>query len=246
MIIYLTSDPGTVYKEDCEDKGLGLNKDNGFVDSLKKYWKDNSKVLIFASDPFDEKMNKENVAFVKQAWPYSGLTISKVDICDDKHRELVDKINEYDFILLSGGHVPTEHKFFKELNLREKLASFNGILMGISAGTMIQASNVYSLPELEGESLDPNYKRFLDGLGFTRLNIIPHYQYLNTVILDGKKMIEEIALEDSYRKKFYGIVDGAYVLIKDRVSTLYGEGYLISEGKIELICKKDQSRVLEG
>lgn len=245
MIIYLTSDPGTVYKDDCEDRGLGLNMDNGFVDSLKQYWKENSKVLIFASDPYDEKMNNENVAFVKQAWPYSGLTVSKVDICDDKHRELVDNIQEYDFILLSGGHVPTEHKFFKELNLKEKLASFDGILMGISAGTMIQANTIYSIPELEGESIDPNYNRYLDGLGLTNINIIPHYQYLKNVILDGKKMIDEIALEDSYGHIYYGMVDGAYVLIKDGVSILYGEGYIIKDGEIKLICNKDKTIVLE-
>lgn len=245
MILYLTSDPGTVYKDDCEDKGLGLNKDNGFVDSLKKYWKEDARVLIFASDPYDKKMNDGNVAFVKQAWPYSGLSISKVDICDDKNRELVDKIHEYDFILLSGGHVPTEHKFYKELNLKEKLASFDGILMGISAGTMIQADTVYSIPELEGESIDPNYNRYLDGLGLTNINVIPHYQYLKTVVLDGKKMIDEIAIEDSYGHIYYGVVDGAYILIKDGISTLYGEGYIIKDGEIKLICNKDQNIVLE-
>lgn len=240
MITFLTSDPGTTY---IEGK-TGLNDDNRFLENLYKYLPKKVSVLIMSSDPYSKEMNDGNVEFMREELPKSGFEVEKVDICDDKHRELVNHMNEYDLVLLAGGHVPTENKFFKEISLKDRIHEYKGVVMGISAGTMNQAELVYAMPELEGESLDPNYERYITGLGLTHINIIPHYQWLKTVILDGKNMIEEIAVGDSYGRKFYGIVDGAYVLVEDGVHTLYGEGYLICDGEIKKICNKDKSIVL--
>jgi dipeptidase E len=190
-------------------------------------------------------MNDGNVKFVSEEFPKSGFTLQKVDICDDSHRHLVDNICDYDLVLLAGGHVPTESKFFGEINLLDKIKTYDGIVMGISAGTMNQAKVVYAMPELEGESLDPEYKRFIPGLALTHINIIPHFQWLRTVTLDGMNMIEDIAYGDSYGKEFYGVVDGAYVIIENGVHTLYGEGYLIKDGKCEKICNNGEKLVLE-
>ena len=53
----------------------------------------------------------------------------------------------YDVILLGGGHVPTQNKFFKEIRLREKIKDFDGIIIAISAGSMNSADIVYCQPE---------------------------------------------------------------------------------------------------
>ncbi|MDY3729923.1 MAG: Type 1 glutamine amidotransferase-like domain-containing protein, partial [Candidatus Choladocola sp.] len=226
MIVYLTSDPGTTYIEGQ----TGLNKDNSFIDSLKRDLNTHIKVLIISSDPTNTKMNMENVEFIRESFGISGFIVEAVDICDDNNRDLVNELNKYDLVVLSGGHVPTQSKFFNELDLYNKIRGYRGVLMGISAGTMNLAGNVYAMPELEGESIDSEYKRFIPGLGLTDINVIPHFQYLKTVTLDGSKMIDEIAIGDSYGNEFYGIVDGAYIIIKDGISSLYGEGYLLKDG----------------
>ena len=236
MIVYLTSDPGTTYIEGQ----TGLNKDNGFIEGLKENLGTNINVLIISSDPTNDKMNKENVEFIKESFGISGFIVDGVDICDDNNRELVNRLNKYDLVVLAGGHVPTESKFFKELDLYNKIREYKGVVMGISAGSMNLADIVYAMPELEGESLDRNYKRFIPGLGLTEINVIPHYQYLKNVKLDGVNMIEDIALGDSFKNKFYGVVDGAYILIKNGITKLYGEGYLLQDGKITKICDKGQ------
>ena len=41
-----------------------------------------------------------------------------------------------DLLILAGGHVPTQNRFFQDIALRERLAGFDGVVMGISAGTM--------------------------------------------------------------------------------------------------------------
>lgn len=233
-VVFLTSDPGTQYIENQE----GLNADNNFIENLKKYWKDNANVLLVSSDPYNDKMNEECRNFIKESFPLSGLSVENVDICNDSHRDLAKHLDNYDFILLAGGHVPTENKFFKEIELKKEIEKFDGIVLGISAGTMNCASTVYAMPELEGESIDPEYKRYISGLGLTDINIIPHYQYLKGVMLDGSNMIDDIACSDSMGKKFYGVVDGAYVMIENGEHTLYGEGYIIENGNIQKICSK--------
>lgn len=64
-------------------------------------------------------------------------------------------------------------KNFKVLDNRNgkeksELKTSNKIIIGFSAGSMNCSEEVYSQPELQGESLDPNYKRFLKGLGITK------------------------------------------------------------------------------
>ncbi len=68
------------------------------------------------------------------------------------------------------------------LKLKRKITE---VVLGISAGTMNSADIVYAQPELEGESIDSAYQRFLRGLDLTKCMIIPHYQDIKDQILDG-------------------------------------------------------------
>ena len=83
-----------------------------------------------------------------------------------------------DVIVLTGGHVPTQNNFLKQLRLRERLLNYNGIIVAWSAGSMNCADVVYAGPEFEGEAIDPLYERWISGLGITDINIFPHFQKL--------------------------------------------------------------------
>jgi len=111
-------------------------------------------------------------------------------------------IKDADLIFLCSGHLPTQNKFFNRINLKDKLKQTNAFIIGGSAGAMNMAENVYSIPELEGESIDPNFKRSLVGLGLTDINILPHYDAFTDVILNGKKFVEEIVLPDTYKERY--------------------------------------------
>lgn len=104
-------------------------------------------------------------------------------------------------LILAGGHVPTQNKFFERIRLKEHINNFDGILIGISAGTMNCAEVVYAQPELEGESIDKKYERFLSGLGITNFMILPHYQDIKDDILDGQHLFEDITYPDSYGRE---------------------------------------------
>lgn len=237
MIIFLTSNLGGQYNVGGQRVATSLNNENGLVNNLKLYWKKDSRVLLIGASPSAFDLNDSIKNILEQSFPMSDLSIEMFDVCDDRNENLVQKISEYDVAILSGGHVPTQNEFFQKIKLRDVLNRFDGILIGISAGTMNAAEIVYAQPELEGESVDPQYQRFLIGLGITNLMILPHYQDVKNDILDEKRVIEDITFPDSYGREFYALVDGSYVLIESDVRTLYGESYLIKDGTVKRICK---------
>lgn len=240
MIVYLVSSPGGQCKVNGQRIPTSLNMDNRFVAHLKQHWKENSKGLIVAASPEETAINDSIKSIFEQSFPMSDLSITGFDVCDYRNRELVKKLSEYDVVILAGGHVPTQNKFFHEIDLKQMLTHFDGILIGISAGSMNSADVVYAQPELEGESIDPEYQRFIPGLGLTHLMILPHYQDVKNDILDGKRVIEDITYPDSYGKQFYALVDGSYIFIENGVQTVYGESYLIKDGATRCICKLNE------
>ncbi|MBR2909838.1 MAG: MBL fold metallo-hydrolase [Clostridia bacterium] len=151
-------------------------------------------------------------------------------------------IKNADFIFLSGGHLPTQNAFFNKINLKNLLQNTEALICGGSAGSMNCADIVYCPPEIEGESLDKNFKRYLKGLGFTNINILPHFEDFENFVLDGKNYIEEIILPDTYKNKVLAIPDGSYIVIdeKQNKSFLYGEGYMLDCGKITKINNDGQ------
>lgn len=217
-----------------------LNNDNGFVDSLKSHWKADARVLLISAEPGNPERNDMIMDMLRESFLMSGLPIGGFWVCDERNEEIVRSLSSYDVVILSGGHVPTQNAFFHKLRLQERMKTFDGIVIGISAGTMNSAEIVYAQPELEGESTDKEYQRFLPGMGITTAMILPHYQAVREAVLDGKRLIEDITLPDSFGKTFYALVDGSYVLILDGKQILYGEGYLLADGTIRQICKKGE------
>lgn len=142
-------------------------------------------------------------------------------------------IREANTIILAGGHVPTQNTFFNEIDLKSELKNTNKVIIGISAGSMNCADEVYAQPDLEGESVSTNYKRFLKGLGITKSHILPHYNLIKDSYLDGKKLFEEITYLDSFGKEFIAINDGSYLYGNGTQEKIYGESYIISDGNVK-------------
>ena len=163
----------------------------------------------------------------------TGLSISCMDICDSRNgKEKAAALQSYDFVILGGGHVPTENAFFRSIGLPESFCGFDGIVMGISAGTMNCANIVYAQPEMPGEAADPDFDRFIPGLGLTEYNILPHYNAVKNDIIDGMRLIEDIAFGDSFGHTFYAITDGSYILQTEDRAEIRGEAYMIHDGEI--------------
>lgn len=217
---------------------------NGLLDRLKSIWIQNAKVLIICADPTDYEKNDSVCSCLKESFPMSGLSISYIDKCDDRNLNIVDNLENIDVLILTGGHVPTQNKFMKQLRLKERLLDYNGIVVAWSAGSMNCADIVYAGPEFEGEAVDSLYERWITGLGITNINIFPHFQSLKDEYLDGLRLIEDITFADSIGHEIIALNDGSYIMLDDEKTALYGEAYMIKDGHQTQICKNGESIIL--
>ncbi len=188
---------------------------------------------------------------MREIFERAGLAFDKYEVLDRRtQRYAMRMIRDANFIILCGGHVPTENMFFEEIHLRARLSRFDGVIMGISAGSMNAADLVYAPPELDGESLDPKYKVYLRGLGFTDVNILPHFEMIRESRLDGRLLIDDIVARHSYSHPVYCLNDGTYLLItnaekKEKKRTvLHGEAYRMKNGKLDLICHDGECKLI--
>ncbi len=237
MTVFLTSNPTG------EDRKFLLDK-NGWIEALTSRWKPDARCLLAASDPENVPMGEEMRDNLQAAFENSGLPVSAFDIWDGRcHDFSAETLGTYDVVVLGGGHVPTQNAFFRQIGLKESLQTAEpGIVIGISAGSMNAAEIVYSQPELPGESVDPDYQRFLPGLGLTNVNILPHYQAVKDEVLDGKRLFQDITYPDSMGHCFYAIPDGSYLLREGNAQAIFGEAWRISDAEISRFCEEGESR----
>ena len=180
MITFLTSS-FVEYQERSEYEPKPIVGSNCFIENLKRYWMNGVHFLIFSSNPADYAMGDHLKREMWDAFSLSGFDIEEMRVFDNRaigdspEASLREAIKWADVLLLAGGHAPSQNAFMKKCKMKKILQDksvFDGIIIGISSGSINAASEVYLIPELEGESLDPDFVRFTDGLGLTNINIV--------------------------------------------------------------------------
>ena len=230
MVLFVTSSP---YVNDA-DRAI-LSNDNEFIDRIRAVLPPCPRALFIAADPANREDTSRFAADTTGAFSEAGMPFQSYHILDGFNVEDAEAlIAGSDLILLSGGHVPTQNAFFQEIGLRGLMERFDGVVVGISAGSMNAAQTVYVQPELPGEST-PEFPRFLPGLGLTDVMLIPHFQAIREDVLDSRRLIEEITFADSFGHAFCALEDGSYLLIEDGRTTLCGAAWCISNGWLEKI-----------
>lgn len=236
MYIFLTSSP-------CipnADRAL-LNPVNEFVERMRAALPDHPDVLFVCSHPDSYELTDRFARDMYDAFGEADMPFGSYTVLDSRTEErAAELVRSSDFIILAGGHVPTQNAYLQKINLRGLMMDYQGVVMGISAGSMNAARVVYAQPEMEGESVDLNYQRWLAGLGLTQTMLLPHYQQVKDWMLDGRRLFEDITYTDSVGHAFYAMVDGTYLHIENGVETLMGECYRISDGQITQVCKENE------
>lgn len=246
MKAILTSYLGGSMKVDGRRIPIPLMGENGQLDKIKAFWRENSRILLISASPDDYDRNDGMINCFKESFNMSGLSFSLFIMCDSRTEESVERLSEIDVILIAGGHVPTQNEFMERIGLKERLRKYEGLIIAWSAGSMNCAEIVYAGPELEGEAIDPDYQRWVSGIGLTKVNILPHFQSIKEDILDGLRIIEDITYVDSIGHEILALNDGSYIVVDNGTETLYGEAYSIKDGCQKQICKNGESIILEN
>lgn len=238
MIVFLTSSHNVEGRPD-------LNPANGFASELLKSVPRPCRGLAVCSDPDDYERTDLFCRSVREGFEVSGVSFADYQILDRRNQSgAAGLVKNAGLIILMGGHVPTQNRFFAEIRLRELLADHDGVIVGISAGSMNSADVVYAQPELEGEAVSSDYQRFLPGLNLTKTMILPHYQKNKDDVVDGLRIYEEIAYPDSMGRKFYVLPDGSYLYLCGGREELRGEAWLIEDGEMHKISEEGDVVVL--
>lgn len=235
MTVFLTSSPsGCPFTP--TDAAPALDARNHFVANLRAVWPQHPiSGLAIASDPFDYAQTDAFCRSFCQSLADAHLPLTELTPCDARNQEeIASLLSRCGFVVLCGGHVPTQNHFFAHLGLPALMQSYHGIVLGISAGSMNAARLVYAAPEEPGEASDPHFCRWLPGLGLTETRLLPHYQFIRDTLLDGQRM-EDIALADSRKHPFLALPDGSYLMCADGHETLYGKAWYFTDGTAEEI-----------
>ncbi|MBP3728815.1 MAG: Type 1 glutamine amidotransferase-like domain-containing protein, partial [Lachnospiraceae bacterium] len=140
---------------------VGIDPTAGFLEELKKRLPRRLIGVFVCSAPDTFDITDLYGASTADCFKREGFFFEKLTILDARNdSEAARILEEADLIILSGGHVPTQNRYFEKIGLREimqKLAKKEAgpVIIGISAGTMNCADTVYAQPEEEGDALDP-------------------------------------------------------------------------------------------
>ena len=197
---------------------------------LEKYIKRGNKVVIIAfsfrdrevlnADDWDALYSRERG---KYYWgmirPFEAFGISEDDIdfinyCTDTHESAVQKITDADIVYFPGGLPDRMMDRINEFGLRKILMQHNGVVMGFSAGAVIQMEEYHLSP-------DDDYAEFsyFNGLPYLKdFYLEVHYEgtetqdsAINRVLAERKTTV------------YATVCDKGAILVADGKFTLLGD-----------------------
>lgn len=137
------------------------------------------------------------------AYGISESHITFVNYFEDTKESAVQKIEKADILYFTGGRPDRMMDRIKEFDLADVLRKHNGIVMGYSAGALIQLSEYHISP-------DKDYKEFqyYDGLGYLN-NFYLEVHYRNTKVQN--KAIHRVLDERSKTVYATAFMSGAVI-----------------------------------
>ena len=223
--IFLTSGPAFTYKNEKGNIVANKLENKELVECLKNEIENYNNVLLVCSSPDGyDKTDKYSEGIVKSL-SLSGLKFKMSDVLDSRNalfsRSLI--LNS-DLVIFMGGDPLDQITFFNDIEMKDILKRYKGVLIGISAGTMNMASKVYY-------SKDENIEKtvYYKGLGLTNINVEPHFN------VNDEVRINEILLKDSIKQPFIALPDESFIVIKKDETKLCGDAYYFNDGKYQKV-----------
>lgn len=239
MTLFLASNIGGIKTEEGKKKPTNFIEINNFLSNLKKEIKNYRKFVLISSDPTAYEKNDLYLKMDIEALRLSGLKFNEYIVLDDRNKNNIENVlKNSDLIFLCGGNTYIQNNFFNEINLKEFLKNAESVIVGISAGSINAAIDVFNSPEVEEDLV---YKTQLKGLELTRINIEPHFIANNENNFKLKSILNE-----SFKREIYGLTESAYILQNNKICRIYGKAYLIKDGNITQVCDDNESINIKG
>ena len=210
----------------------GINCDNKFNEDLEKCLKKDLKnkfnITIIASS-FDNN-EKTDIYYTKtiSMFEKSNINFKQKYLIDNRvtKEKAIEYINNSKVIFLMGGDPYLQMKSINEYGLKSVIENKNGIIIGVSAGSINMAKKVCYMDEDKQQKLLQ-----YNGIGLTDINIYPHLNFLD---IDYLKEVFEV----SKSKKIIALPNDSFIRIKEGKEDYFGDYYEIDNGTIEIPKKE--------
>lgn len=193
---------------------------------------DNVALISFAHKPtadqreYNEKYGYEGKHFVYPVLEFMKYGIERENIAlvhyfDDSDSAMKQKIEQADILMFTGGMPDQVIPRLVEKNIYEDVVTFDKVIMGYSAGALLQMGRNFLSPDNDYPELT-----YMDGLSFIQNDfyIEVHYDHTDA----WKSLLHGIRSEQ--QKSIYAIGDhGALVIDADRSMRTLGDVTLIDQ-----------------
>ncbi len=233
------------YHKDNEGRKIPcqISDNNYLITNLKRKCIGFQNLVFVACEPDDCEKNNQKLQILVDSLKLSGMEFAKVALLDSRNEEQTSTlINQSDLVYLAGGHTYEGMQFFDKIQLKEVLGKYAGVVIGVSAGAINLAKDVFNSPEKFEYYAEPLH---YEGLGLVDINIRAHFQKDSSKMDSEAKARREIDLANSFSRTIYGIEDGSYILLEDEHYTLFGQGYIMKNFHIKPIGGFGQKYPLE-
>lgn len=198
-----------------------------------------NKITFISARPYSKEASEYKVNYIVNNFNNIGVKFNKVEVLlDEDGEELIsNKLKDTSVLFLTGGNPIEQMEFIKNKNLSSYIKNFDGIVMGISAGSMNISKKVLMI------SVSDEYPETIiyDGLGIVPFSIFPHFNIKN---------IDDEIVDMGYNQKFkmsdlkntsincgkvYCLPDNCLIRIENNnLEVLDDKSYILLDGKLEL------------
>lgn len=206
----------------------GISKEQGFNEIQREYLKKdikNNDTIVFIATTFDD-YEKNDLYYNNLIKHFKNIdiTFNKAYLIDSRvDKDLAkDYILKSNIIFLMGGDTKKQIDSVKEYDLFEILKSKEGIILGVSAGSMNQSSRVVYKNDYNNYVIED-----YEGLGYIDINIYPHLDFNN---IDYLKEVFEV----SNYTKTVALPNDSFIRIENNNIDFVGEYYTIQNSKITM------------
>ncbi len=206
----------------------GLDKEKGFTkeqeNNLLKDIPSNSTITFIATTFNNHEKTDHNLNKLIDMFKNIGINFKTIHLIDSRIEESTMKeyLKDSNIIFLMGGDSEEQMAKINEYHLTKIIQSFQGLILGVSAGSMNQTTNVIYYDEEKGERLIK-----YTGLGFIDINIYPHLDFNNIPYL---KEIFEV----SNYGKIMALPNESFIKIINNIPEYHGEYYYVENGIIDI------------
>lgn len=241
--LFFTSNTKHYHKVNNTKEANEIDNINRIIDQISGMLESKDTILFIAASPDDYETVDFYSKLIFDGFKLSGIEFKKYLVLDRRTFELArEYVSKANLIFLSGGDAYVENEFFVNIQLKEILNNYNGIIVGQSAGSINLAKNVYNSPE-EGISTDERTIYF-EGLGLSHINIEPHF-VLKTNGFNANELYQRNhILNESKKRPIYALCDGSHILETDDDIVSYGESYIIKDGIISPLCNAKETYLI--